>query len=140
MLALVPAIERWAIRATVLSLSFALQGVGRGLVVTGNSLSLREASIQIVSECTTLLPSVLLAGAILAYPARATRKITGLAVGLALLWLYNAVRILALMFVLARYPALFDLVHVYLWQTLTVGVVAGLFALWLSIAERSVAA
>jgi exosortase/archaeosortase family protein len=129
--AVFPAIDRWAIRQTVGGLSFVLHILARRIAVSGNGFSLEGASVQIVSECTTLLPSLLLAGAIIAYPANTHRKLLGLTAGLALLWMFNAVRIIVLLIILARYPSVFDLIHIYLWQTLTMAVIAGIFGLWL---------
>jgi len=138
--AVCPAIDRWAIRQTVGGLSFVLHILARRIAVSGNGFSLEGASVQIVSECTTLLPSLLLAGAIIAYPANIHRKLLGLTAGLALLWMFNAVRIIVLLIILARYPSAFDLIHIYLWQTLTMAVIAGIFGLWLGTGTRSATA
>jgi hypothetical protein len=44
-------------------------------------------------------------------------------------------RILALIPVLAHRPQLFEFIHVYLWQTVTLLVVFALFLLWLRLQQ-----
>ncbi len=136
---LVPGVELWIIHATVASLAVLLPAVVPGVGLMGNEFHLGTASIQIVSDCTTLMPSALLIGAIVAYPARVVPKLAGLFAGLLLLWGFNAVRILVLLLVLVRYPAAFDLVHIYVWQTLTIAVVAAVFAVWVREVDRRAA-
>ncbi len=53
-----------------------------------------------------------------------------------LLWLYNLGRILTTVVVLKNRPEWFEFVHVYLWQTVTVIAVFGLFVLWLRFEPR----
>jgi exosortase/archaeosortase family protein len=131
--ALVPAIDRWAVSHTVWSLllitrlfGVASSGVESNVVIAG-------VSVQIVPDCTPLMPTAALWIAIAAFPAPWRWKIGGLLAGAVLLWLYNMVRILALVPVLAYRPQLFDFIHVYLWQTVTLIVVFALFLSWLKL-------
>ena len=136
---LVPGVERGVIHATVASLAILLPAAVHGVRVMGDEFRLGTASIQIVSDCTTLMPSALLIGAIVAYPAGVVPKLAGLFAGLLLLWGFNALRVLVLLLVLVRYPAAFDLVHIYVWQTLTIAVVAAVFAFWVRAVDRRAA-
>jgi exosortase/archaeosortase family protein len=77
------------------------------------------------------MPTLMLGIAVLAYPSNATWKLVGVAAGAAALWVYNVVRMLALMATLRWWPGSFHFVHVYLWQTVTLLVVCALFLLWL---------
>ena len=60
----------------------------------------------------------------------------GLGLGALVIHVFNAIRILALIGVLARSPALFELAHIYLWQIGTIVVVIAAFALWLPWTDR----
>src|SRR5262249_12608972 len=91
---------------------------------------------QIVSDCTPLMPTVLLASAILAFPATWRWKALGLAAGAGALWAYNLTRVLALFVVKARWPQAFDFVHVYVWQSATLLVVFLLFRGWMGARAR----
>ncbi|HEY2953646.1 MAG TPA: hypothetical protein VGK89_00175 [Candidatus Eisenbacteria bacterium] len=131
LVALVPAIDRWAVRHTVSSLMLVTRLFGVPSGAAEADVHIAGVAIQIVPDCTPLMPTAALWIAIAAFPASPRRKLWGLAGGAALLWLYNLARILALIPVLAHRPELFDFVHVYLWQTVTLLVVFALFLLWL---------
>jgi exosortase/archaeosortase family protein len=103
----------------------------------GDYVQAAGSSLQIISECTPLVPAVLLCGAIAAFPAAARLRALGVAAGLVLLWIYNVLRIVVLVAVLAYKPAIFDLIHVYLWQSVTIVLVAVLFAAWLRMTEAN---
>ena len=136
-LAVFPQIERGAIRATVASSALTLRALNCSPIVSGAQIHAAGVSIQIVPDCTPTLAFVLLGGAIAAYPLPRRRKLLALAASIPVLWTYNILRVVVLVFVLARCSrATFDLVHVYLWQSITIAVVAGLFILSISGADR----
>jgi exosortase/archaeosortase family protein len=127
---LFPASEAWLIQATLQSLAVARLVTNSEVVVAGSTFSIGPTVIQIVPDCTPLFPTLLLLGGIFAFPADWRAKLAGVAVGIVALWLYNLLRIYALMAVLRWAPAQFDLVHVYLWQSVTLLVVLGCFVAW----------
>jgi exosortase/archaeosortase family protein len=127
---LVPGCEPWLIEATLRSLSLARFVTSAAVDVAGTTFRIGETIVQIVPDCTSLFPTLLLLGGILAFPASWRVKLAGAALGIATLWLYNLVRIYVLMGVLRWAPAHFDLVHVYLWQSVTLLVVLGCFVTW----------
>jgi exosortase/archaeosortase family protein len=135
LLAFVPAIEHWAVRNTLSSLLFITRLFRLGGTTGGESISIGGVSIEIVPDCTPLMPTAALWIAIAAFPAPWRWRLLGLAAGAFLLWLYNLARILALIPVLAYRPQLFDFIHVYLWQTVTLLVVFALFLLWLRLQQ-----
>jgi len=135
LLAFVPAIEHWAVRNTISSLLFITHLFGLGSSTGGESINISGVSIEIVPDCTPLMPTAALWIAIAAFPAPWRWRLAGLAAGALLLWLYNLARILALIPVLAYRPQLFDFIHVYLWQTVTLLVVFALFLLWLRLQQ-----
>ena len=131
--ALVPSIERWAVRNTIASLISCTRLFGVRTAASGEHIAISGISIQIVPDCTPLMPTAALWIAIAAFPAPWRSKLAGLAAGAFLLWLYNMARIFALVPVLAYRPQLFDFIHVYLWQTVTLLVVFALFLTWLKL-------
>jgi exosortase/archaeosortase family protein len=131
LIALVPAIEHRVIAMTARSLFLVLRLVGLDPGITGHLVSVGTSSLEIISECTSLVPSLLLTGAIAAYPASARARLIGGVAGLIGLWLFNVVRLIVLVLILMRAPGWFDFAHVYLWQTVSVLAAAALFALWL---------
>jgi exosortase/archaeosortase family protein len=137
-LALWPDLERAAIDLTVRHLAALLRLAGGAQVVSGTSLFALGTSITIVSECTSVAATVLLVGAVLAYPTSWRWKAVGWVLGVAALWVYNLARVIGLLVVLVRWPAAFDFVHIYLWQTLTLAITGGLFAIWSARAPRPV--
>ena len=139
LLAFVPAIERWAVRNTVSSLLFITHLFRLTSSAGGESILIGAVSIEIVPDCTPLMPTAALWIAIAAFPAPWRWRLAGLAAGALLLWLYNLARILALIPVLTYRPQLFDFIHVYLWQTVTLLVVFALFLLWLRLQQPGAA-
>jgi exosortase/archaeosortase len=69
LLAFVPAIDRWAVRHTVASLLFVTRLFGLGGTSAGENLVIGGVSIDIVPDCTPLMPTAALWIAIAAFPA-----------------------------------------------------------------------
>jgi len=86
----------------------------------GAVLSLVRAGggVEIANGCNAIEASILLAAAILAFPARIRHRLIGAALGIALLQIVNLLRIISLLY-LSRYaPGWFDFFHLYLWDAL----------------------
>jgi exosortase/archaeosortase family protein len=133
-LSLLPGIDRTAVAGTVWSVNAALRAIAFHPEITGATIRLGGAALQIIPECTPVMPVLLLAIAMFAYPAPGRWKLAGVAAGIAALWIYNVIRMLALIATLAVRPAWFQFMHVYLWQSVTLLVVCALFLAWLKYA------
>ena len=97
-----------------------------GIVVTFGGFS-----VQIIPECTGLFEAVILASAVLAYKATWLERLQGIFLGTLTLYLLNVIRI-AFLLVVGRYqPDLFDFAHVYLWQTLLIVFITGIWLIWI---------
>lgn len=131
LLALAPGVERWAVDATVGSVAAALRLGALSPVISGTTIMLGDAALIIIPECTPLMPVLLLAIAMVAYPAPLRWKLAGVGAGIVALWLFNVVRMLALFATLVWWPGSFKFMHVYLWQSITLLAVSGLFMAWL---------
>jgi len=130
-LSLTPGIEHRAVSGTVWSVAATLRAISFHPEITGATIRLGNAALQIIPECTPVMPVLLLAIAILAYPAPGRWKLAGIAAGIAALWVYNVIRMLALLATLSLRPTWFKFMHVYLWQSITLLVVSALFLAWL---------
>jgi exosortase/archaeosortase family protein len=131
LLSLLPGIEGWAVSSTVASVRWTLHLASLEPVISGQTISLGPVGLRIVPECTPLMPILMLVIAVIAYPSTRAWKVAGVIAGAGALWLYNVVRMLALIATMAWWPSSFKFVHVYLWQTVTLIVVCALFMLWL---------
>jgi exosortase/archaeosortase family protein len=127
----IPAVEAAGIRITVVTVRAALQLAGLQVQQIGRHLSVSGTGIEIAPDCSPHLPYLLFAGAVLASPATWRQRAIGLGLGALAIHVFNSMRILALIGVLATRPALFELAHVYLWQIGTLVVVIAAFAMWL---------
>jgi exosortase/archaeosortase family protein len=135
-LALVPAGEQLSIRATIWSLAWLSRVFHMQCVVSGSFLRLAGADLEIVGDCTSLMPTLTLWAAVIAFPAGVLWKGAGLTSGAVVLWFYNLARVLALAFVLRVHPTWFEFVHAYLWQTLTLLIVLAMFIGWIVLEPR----
>jgi exosortase/archaeosortase family protein len=133
---LVPAIERRAIAGTVASVAGVLRAAAFRPIVSDASILVGARPVEITPDCTPLMPTAALWIAMLAFPASLPWRLAGALAGAAVLWLYNIARIMAMIGVLNVRPDWFEFLHLYMWQTLTLVVVIGLFLLWLRLEPR----
>lgn len=97
----------------------------------GTTLTLDGFSVQVITECTGLLEAVILAAAMLAYPATWRERGIGLAVGVALLYSINVIRIAVLLIVGRFARDYFDFAHVYFWQSLLIVFITAIWLAWI---------
>ncbi len=87
---------------------------------TANDGTLMLASgmggVRVESGCNGVEVSILLAAAILAFPAPLRSRLTGAAIGILLLQAINLVRIISLLYLSAYSKSWFDFFHLYLWD------------------------
>ena len=124
---------RWANEITAQLLAFALRLLGSPSSVEGPIVRSPLLSLEIVFECTAILPMVLFGAAVAATPSRKESKFVALAWGLPAIVIFNLVRLVSLVYIGHLLPRAFETVHLLVWQPLTI-----LFslALWLVWVER----
>lgn len=127
----VPGIEALAIRNTASALGAVVSVLAPDARTEGADVSARGLHFEIVGDCTPLMPAIVLAAACLSFPARWRWRLAGVLGGSVVLWIYNQLRLVVLFAVGWQWPAAFEFVHVYLWQTFTLIVVFLLFVAWL---------
>ncbi len=132
LLSLVPAIERGAVSATMACLALLGRLAGAHPELHADLVQIGHAPpLQIVPDCTPVLPTGVLWAAMIAYPARVGWRLGGMVLAAAALWLYNLMRVLLLIAILRWSPVAVSFIHVYVWQTLTIVLIAALFVLWI---------
>jgi exosortase H (IPTLxxWG-CTERM-specific) len=97
-------------------------------------VQLPYGSVQIVDGCTGLDASLLLAAAMLLFPASWRARLAGIAAGFAIVMSLNFVRVLTLAVWVGSSRAWFELAHLYLWPTLVVIAVLATLLGWMQLA------
>lgn len=107
-------------RLTALLTTHLLQAVGLEPALRGDLVSLGEFHARIIGECTALPAMALFCAFVLAYPAPAPRKASGLATGLPCLIMVNLARLSLVVATGAFSPRAFTAVHDALGQVVIV--------------------
>ena len=132
----VPAVERFGIDITISTLQAVFALFRQPVERFGSSLFALGTSVEIVADCSPHMPFLIFAAVILAFPSSWRQRLIGILFGAVVIHLFNTVRIVTLIWVLAWRRQWFDFVHVYLWQTGTILIVFITFALWLRMLGR----
>jgi exosortase H (IPTLxxWG-CTERM-specific) len=88
-------------------------------------------SISIARGCDAIEAMGLFSCALLAFPARWKAKVTGLIIGIVLLFVLNIIRIVSLFLAGVYYPSLFDMIHLEVWQVIFILIALVLWMIWL---------
>jgi archaeosortase B (VPXXXP-CTERM-specific) len=115
--------------ARVLAVIFSVAGAE--VLVNGAFVSIDGFGLEIIDECTAVYSSIVYGACILAYPTTLRKKVVGVAFGIPALYAINILRLVILAQVGISRPALFEFVHVYLWQASFIIFIVVIFLLWL---------
>lgn len=88
--------------------------------VSGTNLSSSDYGINIVYGCNGAFATAILLSGIIAYPSRIKEKLIGILIGIPAIFAINQVRVISLFLLGKRYPAVFEEVHVYVWQPIII--------------------
>lgn len=100
-------------------------------VISGTNISQDTFSVRIIPECTALYAGILFCSFVAAFPATPHRKLAGLALGLPVLHVGNALRIALVFAIGMTKPELFQFAHVYLGQIIMMLFVLTVCLAWL---------
>ncbi len=123
--------------STASATGFLLRLLGADVSVKGSLLNAPSFSFAVVPDCTPLAPFMLLAGAMLAFPAPLRDKLLGLLVSGIFLSVLNLVRVMSLVYVGIYAPQWLEAVHLVVWQSAMVLAGILMFLWWM---RRSVRA
>ncbi|MEW5767802.1 MAG: exosortase H [bacterium] len=114
-------------RATSLILSlFSIPTEVKGTIVSSS-----DFSIDVVTECIGVVPMLIFASAVLAYPSKIKQKLAGIGLSIVSIYLLNLVRTVSLFYLGAAYPDLFKTAHLVVWQALIILFTVILWLFWL---------
>jgi exosortase/archaeosortase family protein len=108
-----------------------LKVLGQDVAVGGSSISSQDFSITVKRGCDAIEPTALFVSAVLAFPSRFSRKITGIIAGALFLAVLNLVRIVSLFLVGLYLPSAFEIMHADVWQGIFIFLAILLWVLWL---------
>lgn len=117
--------------ATARALYLVLRALGAESSLEGNLVRLGGFGVRIIEECTGIFEAVIFAAAVLAFPTGLAKKAIGIALGVPLLYLFNAARILVLLVVGRSWPARFEFMHLYFWQATLILMITSVWLLWI---------
>jgi exosortase H (IPTLxxWG-CTERM-specific) len=113
-----------------------LNVLGERVSVSGTAITSNAFTVNIENGCNGLETALLLAAAVLAFPASWRQRVAGFLLGFAAIELVNLVRVVSLFWIGAHRPRWFGSAHTLVWQSLVVLAGVGLFILWASIVTQ----
>lgn len=122
---------------TAQAVSGLLHGLGVDVTCNGNVVSSHAFSIRVIDECLGIEILLLSAAFVLAFPASWKNKLMAVGIGLPILLLVNALRMVLLFLISTFNRAWFDYAHIYLGQFLILFAVVFLYLLWLDTLNKS---
>lgn len=99
-------------------------------VVEGQVIHSGTFGVTVARGCDGMDGILLVTAALLAFPMQWKRRLAGIGLGIMLLYGANLVRIVSLYYVTRYQPDWFDLMHIYIWQTLTIFLGVIYFVWW----------
>jgi len=108
-----------------------LQLFGQNASVDGTVICVGSFRAQVITECTALFCSILFSAFLVAARATAGERLAGFAVGTAVLFSADVVRIAAVVAAGGADSRLFPFMHVYLGQVMMVLLVGGMSSAWM---------
>jgi exosortase/archaeosortase family protein len=110
----------------------------------GENTRVTEATFQSAKYAITVLPTcsaseflLFYCATVIAFPARVSRKVSGILIGIVALLALNQLRILSLYYVGSYFPRFFDTIHEDLWSMLLIIAVVVLCVTWIGWAREN---
>lgn len=88
------------------------------------------AAVDIAIDCNGAWAFAIFIAAVLALPSSWRAKGWGIGLGVPILWIINTLRVVSLYLVAIHIPNAFEMLHLYVWQFLIIGVALLLLMLW----------
>jgi len=141
----------WAMTMHKLSGGRFALGLGRGtaasvdgLMSLFTSLSARHDhlvtydgfTVAVVVECVGVLEMLIYSACVLAFPAPVRTRALGVVLGCIAIFVFNLLRIMALLVVGKHWHEAFDFFHLYFWQATLIAMIVGVLLGWIRIFVR----
>ena len=117
-----------------------LNVLGEKVNVAGTEIRASGFGVNIENGCNGVETALLLAAAVLAFPAGWRQRLTGFLLGFLAIQVVNLIRVVSLVWIGRHRPALFDSSHTVIWQSAVVLFGVLLFLFWASRQTRRPAA
>jgi exosortase H (IPTLxxWG-CTERM-specific) len=93
---------------------------GSWTFASGPYLRSGDFVVRVIYGCDGSFEIAILLSAIIAYPSRIREKFLGMLIGIPALFALNQFRVISLFLLGIKYPAVFEEVHVYVWQPIVI--------------------
>ena len=114
-----------------------LRGVHEPIAVNGTVIRTSHFALDVRNGCNGVEAIMLLAAAVIAFPATLRSRLAGLLVGSAAIQILNLVRVSSLVWLGEHHHDAFNIVHVAVWQTIVILAALSIFVFWsLKFAEK----
>lgn len=107
-----------------------LRAVGVAAASKGPVVTVPGFAVEIKNNCNAIYEIGLYAAAVWAYPASLRERLTGTAIGAAVLYIVNVLRVLGLIALGVYARDWFEAAHLYAWQLVFLAVVAVCWLSW----------
>jgi archaeosortase B (VPXXXP-CTERM-specific) len=111
--------------------------LGGAATVSGSVIQLGQAALDINHECTGIFVLLVFATFVLAYPAPWLMRLSGIAVGAAVLTAVNFGRLVLLTLIAGKRPEWFAYFHEYFFQGMFIALLAFLASVWTERVRRA---
>ncbi len=112
-------------------LAFTISLIGIKAIVQEDNVLFGSFAVRIVEECTAVFASLIYISSVLAYPSSIRSKLIGIGFGIPVIQVINLVRLVVLSLTGLYYPAVFEFVHTYIWQSIFIVFVIATWLFWL---------
>jgi exosortase H (IPTLxxWG-CTERM-specific) len=109
-----------------------LNALGEKATVQGTEIQSGSFGVNIENGCNGIETALLLAAAVLAFPAGWRQRLTGFLLGFLGIQVLNLIRVVSLVWIGRHRPALFDSSHTVIWQSAVVLFGVLIFLFWAS--------
>lgn len=131
-------LDRWLSLNVASVAGTLIEGLGFEPLVDGRVISLANTrGISIANGCNGLSTLGLFVGFVLAYPGSNRRRLWFLPLGIAVVYVTNVARVIAMLFAQKYWPAAFDPLHGFGLTTIFYVVVFGLWVAWANYGQPS---
>jgi exosortase H (IPTLxxWG-CTERM-specific) len=121
----------WLMDLTATACGFVLSIFSNAVNYSGKYVSYNGFSVEIIDECTGLLEMVIYLAAVVSFSASIRKKLIGIVTGVPAIYLFNILRIIALLIAGSMSKSVFDFMHLYFWQATLILMIATVWIGWL---------
>lgn len=110
--------------------AFLLRSIHEPIEVLGTVIRTPHFALDVRTGCNGVEAMMVLAGAMLAFPATLRSRMAGLLAGTVAIQILNLVRVSSLVWLGEHHRRFFDFVHVGVWQSLVILAAVSMFIFW----------